>query len=503
MKFSLRNLIEKKPWTGWLLFLGTTVIVFVLGILAASIIQRRAEATLINIPLYELDEFEPRNEVWGQAYPREYEGYKRMADTSFSSKYNGSAMRDALEEDPRLVILFGGYAFARDYNQPRGHIYAITDIHNTLRTGSPDENTADMQMSSCWTCKGPDVPRMINEIGAEKFYSSPWSEMLSEVINPIGCANCHNPENMTLKVKQTPLMEAFQRQGLDVNATSVNERRSLVCAQCHVEYYFKPQGSYVTFPWDIGFSVEDMEEYYDKIEFSDWTHALSKTPMIKAQHPDYEIYKTGIHYARGVSCADCHMPYTREGATKVTDHKIQSPLNNIENSCMLCHRESKEELIANVYSNQDKVYQQKIILEDLLVKAHIETAYAIELGANEDQLKPIQKNIRSAQWRWDFTAASHGGSFHSPVESLRIISDGIQKASQARLDIARLLADLGYNKAVEMPDLSTKAKAQEYLGLDMDKLNQDKQNWLEKVLPIHLKKGEERQNKLPEPKRIR
>lgn len=503
MKFSLRNLVEKKPWTGWVLFFATTGIVFVLGMLASSIIQRRTEATLLNIPLYELDEFEPRNEMWGKAFPREYETYQRMADTSYRSKHNGSAVRDALEEDPRLVILFAGYSFARDYNQPRGHIYAITDIHKTLRTGSPNEETPDMQTSSCWTCKSPDVPRVINEIGGEKFYKTPWSGMLSEIVNPIGCANCHNAEDMTLKVKQLPLIEAFQRQDKDVFMATLNERRSLACAQCHVEYYFKGDGKYVTFPWDKGMSADSIEKYYDSYEFTDWVHQLSKTPIIKAQHPDYEIFTTGVHYARGVSCADCHMPYTREGSQKITDHQVQSPLNNIENSCMVCHRESKEELIANVYDRQDKVYQQKILLEDLLVKAHIETAYAIELGATDEQLIPIHKYIRSAQWRWDYVAASHGGSFHSPVECLRVISGGIEQVSHARIEISRLLADLGYNKPVEMPDLSTKAIAQEYLGLDMEKLNTEKDEWLKNDLPEWLAIAKERESKMPEPKRLK
>ncbi len=118
---------------------------------------------------------------------------------------------------------------------------------------------------------------------------------------------------------------------------------SLVCAQCHVEYYFNKKMvegvPYLTLPWDKGFSAEDMEEYYDEIEFSDWTHKLSKAPMLKAQHPGYEIYLTGVHAARGVSCADCHMPFMSEGGQKFTDHHVQSPLNNVANSCQVCHRE--------------------------------------------------------------------------------------------------------------------------------------------------------------------
>ncbi len=503
MKLNLRKLIEKKPWAGWVLFLGTTGIVFVLGIFAASIIQRRTEATMLNIPLYNLDKFEPRNEVWGKAYPREYATYKEMADTSFRSKYGGSATIDVLEEDPRMVILWAGYSFSRDYNQGRGHIYAIEDIHNTLRTGTPDANTPDMQYSSCWTCKSPDVPRVINEIGAAEFYKKPWSERLSQIVNPIGCANCHNPEDQSLRIVQTPFIEAMERQGKSIKDFTLNEKRTMVCAQCHVEYYFKKEGSYVTFPWDNGLSAEDMEKYYDDIEFYDYIHALSKTPIIKAQHPDYEIFTTGVHYDRGVSCTDCHMPYVREGSQKITDHKIQSPLNNIANSCLVCHRESEDELRRNVYERQDKVHQQRILLEDLIVKAHIETACAIDLGASDEQLKPIHKYIRAAQWRWDYVGASHGGSFHSPVESLRVTSAGIEKASHARVEISRLLAELGHNKPVEMPDISTKEKAQAYLGLNLEKLQSEKDEWLKNELPKWLEIAKAREAQMPMPKRIK
>jgi nitrite reductase (cytochrome c-552) len=102
--------------------------------------------------------------------------------------------------------------------------------------------------------------------------------------------------------------------------------RSLVCAQCHVEYYFKGPEKYVVFPWDKGMSVEEIENYYDEYEFYDWIHPLSKAPILKAQHPDYELFQHSIHYQRGVSCADCHMPYKTEGSMKISDHKVQSPL---------------------------------------------------------------------------------------------------------------------------------------------------------------------------------
>ncbi|MGE0079448.1 MAG: ammonia-forming cytochrome c nitrite reductase [Bacteroidales bacterium] len=502
MSTPLSKKIEQHPWIGWMLFLGTMVVVFVLGLLAASIVQRRTEATLMNQPKYNLAEFEPRNEIWGLAYPREYQTYSQMADTSFKSKYNGNAMRDALAEDPRIVILFAGYAFAKEYNQPRGHIYAVRDIQNNLRTGTPANELEGPQNSSCWACKSPDVPRMFSQTSPADFYKTKWSAMLSEIVNPIGCANCHDPKTMNLRLYQPPFIEAFERQGYDVNKSTLNQMRTMVCAQCHVEYYFKGEGKYVTFPWDKGMDMEQIEEYYDSYNFSDWTHAISKTPIIKAQHPDFELFQHSIHYERGVSCADCHMPYTTEGSQKITDHKVQSPLNNMENSCMVCHRQSKEELTKNVYDRQDRVYKEKIALEDLLVKAHFEAQFAWEKGATEAVMEPVLKLIRQAQWRWDFVAASHGGSFHAPLECMRIIADGINKTSQARIELTRILADLGHNKPVSLPDISTKDKAQAAAGLNIVKLKSEKQEWIQNKLPEWLKKAEERQKAMPMPAKI-
>ncbi|MFV0267625.1 MAG: ammonia-forming cytochrome c nitrite reductase subunit c552, partial [Draconibacterium sp.] len=339
------------------------------------------------------------------------------------------------------------------------------------------------------------------------FYTGTFAELGPEVVNPIGCADCHDNETMNLTITRPALVEAFERMGRDIKKVSHQEMRSLVCAQCHVEYYFdkkKVDGAqYLTFPWDNGFSAEAMEEYYDNIEFSDWTHSLSKAPMLKAQHPGYETYMTGIHAQRGVSCADCHMPYKSEGGQKFTDHKMQSPLNNISNSCQVCHREEAGTLLANVYERQDKILENRDKLEELLVRAHVEAKKAWDLGATETNMKDILTGIRHAQWRWDYAAASHGASFHSPVEIGRVISTGITIAQETRIKLARLLADLDFNQEVPYPDIATKAKAQEFIGLDMAKLNAEKQEFLTTVVPEWEKQAEEREKTYdlkPEPK---
>ena len=492
------KITEKRPWFAWALFITTIVVVFFLGLLASSIIERRTEAAFVNIPKNKINEFEPRNEVWGENYPREYQSYYGTADTSFRSKYNGNAMIDMLEVDPRLVVLWAGYSFSKEYNQGRGHYYAVTDVQNILRTGAPKTAGDGPQPATCWTCKSPDVPRLMNKMGVTQFYTGKWASLGHEVVNPIGCADCHDAKTMNLTITRPALVEAFERMGKDIKKASHQEMRSLVCAQCHVEYYFNKNiaegADYLVFPWDNGFSAEAMEEYYDKIEFSDWTHALSKAPMLKAQHPGYETYMTGIHAQRGVSCADCHMPYKSEGGQKFTDHKMQSPLNNIASSCQVCHREEALTLAANVYERQDKIIENRDKLEELLVRAHVEAKKAWDLGATDIQMKKILKGIRHSQWRWDYAAASHGASFHSPVEIGRVITTGITIAQETRIELARLLAQLGHNEEVPYPDILTKTKAQEFIGLDINTLNAEKQEFLKTIVPEWMKKAKERED---------
>ena len=288
---------------------------------------------------------------------------------------------------------------------------------------------------------------------------------------------------MDLHISRPALIEAFARQGKDITKATPQEMRSLVCAQCHVEYYFKGDGKYLTFPWDKGMTVEAMEQYYDENNFSDYTHALSRAPIIKAQHPDYEISQLGIHGQRGVSCADCHMPYKSEGGLKFSDHHIQSPLAMIDRTCQVCHRESEETLRNNVYERQRKANEIRNRLEKELASAHIEAKFAWDKGATETEMKPVLKLLREAQWRWDFGVASHGAAFHAPQEIQRILSHGLDRALQARLSISKVLAKHGYTDDVPMPDISTKDKAQKYIGLDIPAEKAAKERFMNTTVP--------------------
>lgn len=483
---TIKEISERKPWLNWVLFFGTVIIVFITGLFAASIVERRSESQLYFQMLEPIPDWEPRDEVWGQNFPRQYESYRMTLDTTFASNHAGAATIDYLEKYPELVIMWAGYAFARDYKQGRGHYYSVTDIHNTLRTVQP-------QPATCWTCKSTDVPRVMNEIGVGEFYKSSWSSMGSQIVNPIGCQDCHDPKTMNLRITRPALAEAFARQGRNIENVTHQEMRSLVCAQCHVEYYFKGEDRFLTFPWDKGFSADDMESYFDEYQFADWVHGLSRAPMLKAQHPDYELYRTGVHADRGVACADCHMPYQREGGLKFTNHHLQSPLNNISGSCQVCHRESEEKLLRNVYERQAKVSEMRRITEKNLARLHLEAKMAWDAGATEDEMQDVLQLIRHAQWRWDWVAAANGMGFHSPVECLRVLGTAVNKAQEARVILARIFPKYNVPQPVELPDFSTKEKAQEIAGLNMNEIRRQKTEFKNDLLPLWLEEAAQRE----------
>ncbi len=460
-----------------LLTIASIAAIVPMVLLISSINGKAREREEINRgPVVKESGVESRNDAWARAYPRQYDSWKK---TSKSDK-----IEDLLEKKPQLAVIWAGYGFAKDYNSPRGHFYALQSNQNTLRTGAPVDSASGPMPTPCWTCKSPDVPRVMDKVGELEFFTGKWAKYGDEMANSIGCADCHDSKTADLKITRPHLVRALKETGMDVDNATHQQMRSLVCAQCHVEYYFKKtawtdeQGNektaaVVTLPWAQGTTAEEMESYYDAIDFKDWTHKISKTPMLKAQHPGYEIAQTGIHARRGVACADCHMPYKQEGAVKFTDHHIQSPLENIAGSCLQCHRESEADLVAVVKAKLDRKEQLMEIAMDNLAKAHLEAGKAWELGATEAEMKEILKDIRHGQWRWDYSIASHGSFFHAPEETLRLLATANEKAQTARLKLVKVLAGYGAVDYVA-PDFSTKEKAQAIAGVNFEALVEEK-----------------------------
>jgi nitrite reductase (cytochrome c-552) len=429
------------------------------------------------------ERLDPRNEAFEQAHPEQYKSWKETSESS--------EITDGLAGDPLMVIMWAGYGFAKDYNKARGHFYAVDDLRQTLRTGAPTDGKTGPMVMACWSCKGPDVARLIEEKGEDGYFTGKWAKGGAEVVNTIGCSDCHDTRSKefkngepALKLTRPHVLRAMEAIDKPFDEQPRIQKQAQVCAQCHVEYYFTGPTKAVKFPWDIGTTVDEMEQYYDALEFKDWTHKVSKAPMLKAQHPGYETWQQGIHGKNNVSCVDCHMPKVEnEDGTVFTDHKVGNPFDRFEDTCANCHTQEKAMLQEIVATRKSQVLEMKLIAEKQIVAAHFEAQAAWNAGATETEMKDILQDIRHAQWRWDYAIASHGVHMHAPEVALSVLGTAVDRATDARTKLVRLLAKKGITDPVIIPDVSTKAAAQKSIGMDMDKMNAEKQEFLKTLVP--------------------
>jgi len=436
--------------------------------------ERKAEARQYRFEIAALDERTDDPAEWGKNYPRQYDSYRRTVDTE-RTRHGGSEAFQKLDQDPRWRVLFQGYAFAVDYREERGHAYMLTDQEETLRV------TRFSQPGACLHCHASVLPayREAGRLagvsdsdpqgqimrGFERMCAMPYAEARHFrdaggqplVRHPVSCLDCHDPASMRLRVTRPGLLNGLQtlaaspdplphlpsitrwRGGkrarpYDVNQdASRQELRSLVCAQCHVEYYFKKPDSRHTFPWQNGLRAEQIEAYYDQVAHTDWNHAVSGAAVLKAQHPEFETWSQGIHARSGVSCADCHMPYVREGAVKVSSHHVRSPLLNAARACQTCHTQTERELTDRVEEIQNRTAGMMSRAEDAVVALIRELEQAAARGAEAARIGRARAAHRQAQWRLDFVAAENSMGFHAPHETARLLAEAIDHAHTGRL----------------------------------------------------------------------
>ena len=387
-------------------------------------------------PLVEIAPMEPDSEKWGVNFPNQYTTLQKTATNNIDTTYAGSSQFSWLERDPRQVILFAGYGFSKDYNDDRGHANALEDVRATKRVNEKTPGT-------CYSCKSSNNPGLWDELGMAQFDKMLFSEIGQRIDQPIGCANCHEAGTMRLIVTNPALDEALEAMGQDWETFTRQEMRTVVCANCHVEYYFKGDGKYLTFPWENGTDVYSIIEYYEEDGFKDWEYPEALTPMLKAQHPEYEFFTAGsTHYNAGVSCADCHMPYVREGAAKYSTHDVHSPLLNPEQACGQCHTDS-EYVVRRVNLIQDQVATTKLATEDAIVDA-INAIKLATANPNADQelLNQARNLHRKAQFMWDFVSAENSTGFHNPEYALKILADSTNLARQSQMLAAQSVNDM-------------------------------------------------------------
>ena len=397
-------------------------------------------------PLVEIKPMEPDSAKWGVNFPNEYDTLMQTAKNNIDTKYGGSSKFSHLTEDPRQVILFAGYPFSKEYNDDRGHANSLVDVRATKRLNQKPGDQAETH-ATCYSCKSSDNPGLWAKMGMEAYDATMFPDMTPNINNAIGCANCHEAGTMRLIVTNPALDAALKAQGKDWKTFSRQEMRSLVCANCHVEYYFVGKEKLLTFPWGKGTDIDQIWNYYqttlyDGKPFSDWTYPDTNTPMLKAQHPDYEIFTAGsTHYNAGVACADCHMPYVRGGAAKYSSHDVHSPLLNADVACGQCHTDVKY-VTGRVAEIQDQVYTTKLSAEDALIDA-ITALKAASANPNNDAklLDEARQLHRKAQFLWDFVSAENSMGFHNPPYVLKILADSTNLARQAQMKASQAAGD--------------------------------------------------------------
>ncbi len=476
------NMSDNIPSPWWksrsAILAGIVVSATVSGGLTALLIdiqEKKTEQKASTIKFAALSEDDTDPAKWGNNWPSQYDGYKRTAlktVTRFGGHAGSEAMpNEKIDRDPWLKKMFLGYAFSIDYRDRRGHAYMLQDQEATKRLTKP-------QSGSCLHCHASIMP-LYREIGhgdamkgftdSFKFSYQELSQKLHDSghAHPVSCVDCHDPKTMGLRVtrpgfingiaalaasdKPVPAIPSIAeyRAGnhdrpYDPNENATrNEMRSFVCGQCHVEYYCSTKMP-LTIPWGQGTKVEEIEQFWnetkfpDGAQFYDYEHKITGAKILKAQHPEFELWSQGVHAQSGVSCADCHMPYARDGATKISDHWVRSPLLNVNRACQNCHRAGETEILRRVNVIQERNYNLMqrggaaiVGLIDAVEKAKAQ-------GVSADSLREALELQRKAQWRLDFIAAENSMGFHAPQEASRILGEAIDFARQGEIAVIRL-----------------------------------------------------------------
>jgi nitrite reductase (cytochrome c-552) len=438
------------------------VAVLVVGITAllTNIFERKQEARVPFVRVVDITEDTIDPKEWAKNWPLEYDGYLRTSEPT-TTKYGGrgpggsdAMAAEKLERDPWLRRLFAGYAFSLDYRDRRGHAFMLFDQEHTERV------TKKQQPGACLHCHVSILPlyRAMGDgdvmKGFEKVCGMPYKDAHDAVDkngkklveHPVACIDCHDPANMSLRVTRPGFINGIkalkEHQGIanyDPNRDATRqEMRSFVCGQCHVEYYFKGEHKVVTYPWKNGLKVEEIEKYYDDEGFTDWTHGETGAKVLKAQHPEFEVWNQGTHAKAGVACADCHMPYQRVGAMKISDHAVRSPLLNINRACQVCHSVPEKDLLDRVTTIQDRHHALLERAAGAMTDMLDAIVAAKKGGATPEQLSESYALQRKAQWRLDFVAAENSMGFHAPQELARILAESIDYSRQAQVAAQRI-----------------------------------------------------------------
>ena len=338
---------------------------------------------------------------WAELFPEIAESYNMTSENEYSVDY--------LEQDSYLVNLYEGYGFAKEYNAARGHAYCLEDV-NAIARPHP--------LANCLTCKTADFTAMVNKLGAETAYALDFEEVFPQMTENVGCYTCH--ENQVGDNGKLVVTHDYIINQLGSNMDSMDPV-VLSCGQCHIEYYFKPDDSHATtVPYH---AVEEMSpdailEYYDAMDFADWTQESTGARLLKAQHPEMETFlgEGSVHAGMGLNCADCHMEVvTNDEGYTYTNHAFVSPIeseNIMSNVCAACHKDT--DLVAKVHDLQAEITARETEVGNKLSELNDRLTEAVASGSySEGQLDELRRLYRSAQWYFDFDYVENSEGAHN------------------------------------------------------------------------------------------
>ena len=353
---------------------------------------------------------------WAETYPDVYASYEKNAENK--------DIIDHVEEYPMIATVYEGMAFNKFYGSARGHYYTVQDVTSTGRPHA---------LANCFTCKTPDFTVKVNNEGVSA-YQIPFEDMLAEVNESVSCYNCHANTGNELVVTHTYLADAMGEELAGLNAETAS------CAQCHVEYYFAPETKAVTLPYDsmAAMHPDAILEYFEEMQFADYTNPRTGVKQIKVQHPEFETYlgKGSVH-ASQFSCADCHMEKATNAAGETyTSHYWVSPLasESIQASCAACH----PDLSGFVKGIQANAEERTVAIGNKLETLTNQLADAVAAGTyTEEELDAIRQLNRKGQFYWDFVFVENSEGAHNS----RLTTECLDKA-EALIDEALTLIKL-------------------------------------------------------------
>ena len=413
-------------------------------------------------------DIDPTN--WGKAFPIHYDLWKKTEEPTEAgkSKYKrgfdaDKIIYDKLSEFPFMALLFNGWGFGIEYNEPRGHAYMVID--------QIDIDAGRVKAGGvCLTCKSPYAPKLEKELGID-YYKMPFKDALAQIPEEyrelgVACIDCHNNRDMSLTISRGfTLNAALKDMGIDPGKLTRQEMRTIICAQCHVTYNIpkdqdmKSVGVY--FPWQgstMGnISVENIiKKIRSDQTVLEWKQNVTGYKMPFIRHPEYELFSyNSIHYKAGAACADCHMPYTKVGAYKVSNHRVTSPLKTDLRACVQCHAESAEWLRAQVESIQDRTVS-------LMIRSGYATAAVAKLLEKVHAAQIAGKTIDAILYdkakdyymeaflRLNFIGAENSVGFHNPAEALRVLGDSLAFAGKSEALLRQALAKAGVDVPIKV-----------------------------------------------------